>query len=379
MRPQFKPLLDNVIRHDLTTLAGALSFTAVFSFAPLLVALTWFFAWLSPGTEIDITRHISQLASPAVAQSARETLNAADRINISNGLGFLALLVTLFSASAVFGQLQFSLNHIWDVDHTAQKLGIWRWLIKRLSAMGLVLGLGFLLVLSLVLETLLAAVVGTDGTLQVALAQVVAGLGYAVFFALLYRWLPDVRLQWRQVWSGAVVSAVLFVIGKLLLDLYFAKSDPTRIFGAAGAAVAVLIWVYYASLIFFVGAEITHWLSPLVVGTSKEVAEATGNVAVALPLDEPIGAGVGAMAASLGEASAKGSAPVSLGGSVPTVPVDVGDRSKRHVAYAAGVVGAMFALTIRALMAKPVKAALVSVPAAAPTMPVVTGPVTASL
>lgn len=376
MRPAIKPLIDNIIRHDLTTLAGALSFTAVFSFTPLLVVVTWFIAWLSPGTEIDITRQISQIASPAVAQSARETLNAADKINISNGLGFLALAVTLFSASAVFGQLQFSLNHIWDVNHTAQQLGVARWLIKRLSAMGIVLGLGFLLVLSLVLGTVLAAAIGTDGRAQVFIGQAVAGLGYAVFFALLYRWLPDVRLQWRQVVIGAIVSAVLFVIGKLLLDLYFAKSDPTRGFGTAGAVVAVLIWVYYASLIFFVGAEITHWLSPLVVGTSKEVAEKTGDVAVALPLDGPVVAAA-AMTTSLGEAAEKGTAPLPAGTTMPLPPIDADDRARRHIAYAAGLVGAFFALTVRAMIAKPVKAAVVSVPATAP-VPVVTGPVTAA-
>lgn len=373
MRPAIKTLFDNIIRHDLTSLAGALSFTAVFSFTPLLVAVTWFVAWLSPGTEIDITKQISQLASPAIAQSARETLNAADKINISNGLGFLALGVTLFSASAVFGQLQFSLNHIWDTDHAAQKLGVWRWLIKRMSAMGLVMGLGFLLVMSLVLGTVLAAAVGTEGITRVVVGQIAAGAGYAVFFALLYRWLPDVRLQWRQVVVGAIVSAVLFVIGKLLLDLYFAKSDPTRGFGAAGAVVAVLIWVYYASLIFFVGAEITHWLSPLVVGTSKEVAEKTGKVAIALPLDASIGAG--AMATSLGDSAIKGTAALLPGTRLPLPPIDADNRARRHIAYAAGVVGAFFALTVRAMVAKPVKAAVVSVPASAP-IPVVTGPVT---
>lgn len=375
MRPAIKTLFDNIIRHDLTTLAAALSFTAVFSLTPLLVALTWFFAWLSPGTEIDITRQISQLASPAVAQSARETLNAADKINVSNGLGFLALGITLFTASAVFGQLQFSLNHIWDVNQAAQNLGVTRWLIKRLSAMGIVIGLGFLLVMSLVLGTVLAAAVGTEGSGRVFIGQTLAGVGYGIFFALLYRWLPDVRLQWRQVVVGAAVSAVLFVVGKLLLDLYFAKIDPTRGFGAAGAVVAVLIWVYYASLIFFVGAEITHWLSPLVVRTSKEVAEKTGDVAVALPLDSPIGAS--AMATSLGEAAIKGTAPVPAGVTPPLPPIDADDRARRHIAYAAGLVGAFFALTVRAMMAKPVKAAVVSVPTAAP-IPVVTGPVTVS-
>jgi len=376
MRPAIKSLFENIIRHDLPTLAGALSFTAVFSFTPLLVAVTWFIAWLSPGTQIDITKQISQLASPAIAQSASATLNAADKINISNGLGFLALGVTLFSASAVFGQLQFSLNHIWDTEHAAQKLGIWRWFIKRMSAMGLVMGLGFLLVMSLVLGTVLAAAVGTEATGQVIIGQIAAGLGYAIFFALLYRWLPDVRLQWRQVMIGAIVSAVLFVVGKLLLDLYFAKSDPTRGFGAAGAVVAVLIWVYYASLIFFVGAEITHWLSPLVVGTSKEIAEKTGAVAVALPLDAPVGA-AGAMATSLGEAAIKGTAPLPAGTRLPLPPIDADDRARRHIAYAAGLVGAFFALTVRAMVAKPVKAAVVSVPTTS-TVPVVAGPVTAA-
>jgi len=369
MRASFKVLLDNIIRHDLTTLAGALAFTAVFSFTPLMVTLTWLLAWIRPGAEIDLTRQISQLMSPAIAQSARETLNAADKINISNGVGILALLVTIFSASAVFGQLQFSLNHIWDTEHAAQRMGIGRWLIKRLSAMGLVLGLGFLLVLSLVLGTVIAAVIGSDRVSQMVIGQLAVGVGYAMFFALLYRWLPDVRLQWRQVVVGAVVSAVLFVAGKLLLDWYFTQANPTRGFGAAGAVVAVLVWVYYASLIFFVGAEITHWLSPLVVGTSKEVAEATGNVAVAItPEDMPVAA-----AASLGEAARAGSAPTVASEASVAAPVNLEERKRRHIAYAAGAVGAVFALTVRRMLAKPVKAQVVSVPAASAA--VVTGTV----
>jgi len=186
---------------------------------------------------------------------------------VRHGSGLAAVLGTatlLLGASAVFVQLQESLNIIWAV---APKPGaaLTTLLRKRLLSFALVLGLGFLLVVSLVLSAALTAFGGfleAHLNLPVNLLTITNGLlsflVVMLLFAMIYRLLPDVQLSWREVWTGGAVTALLFAVGKALIGLYLGHTTTASTYGAAGSLVVILLWVYYSSLVFLFGAELTR-------------------------------------------------------------------------------------------------------------------------
>jgi membrane protein len=173
---------------------------------------------------------------------------------ISAIVGFVALL---FSATGAFGQMQHSLNRIWDVR--PQSAGVRLWLRKRALSLLLILGIGLVLLVSLGLSTALNLVfAGTPNYLW----QIVNAAGmlilYTLLFALVYKILPDVEISWKDVWVGALLTGVLFEIGRFLIGMYLGRSSVASPYGAAGSLVLILLWIYYASLIFFFGAELTQ-------------------------------------------------------------------------------------------------------------------------
>ena len=170
-------------------------------------------------------------------------------------MGFALLL---FSATGAFAQMQYSLNAIWDVQPKPGG-GLWRWLRKRILSLGMILGIGFLLLVSLGVSTVLNLLfAGTGGFVWEAVNVVVSLFVYTVLFALIYKVLPDVKIAWQDVWVGALLTAVLFAIGRFLLGLYLGRSAVASPYGSAGSLVTILLWIYYASLIFFFGAELTQ-------------------------------------------------------------------------------------------------------------------------
>jgi membrane protein len=176
-------------------------------------------------------------------------------------LGTAALL---FGATGVFGELQDSLNTIWEVKPKPGRG--WRGLVQdRLLSVGMVLAVAFLLVVSLVVSATLAAVGTFVGGYVGALAPVWHAIDVLVsvavltaLFAAIFKWLPDVHIAWRDVWIGAAVTAILFTLGKLLIGLYLGRSSVTSVYGAAGSLVILLLWVYYSAQILFFGAELTQ-------------------------------------------------------------------------------------------------------------------------
>src|SRR5690606_7043826 len=135
--------------------------------------------------------------------------------------------------------------------------GIWGYLRSRLLSIGMVFSIIFLLLASLIVTALMAAILGGEGAIWQVLNFVVSLLVYVALFAAMFKYLPDVQIPWKAVWFGAGVTGALFVIGKFLIGLYIGKSDPGSAYGGAGSVVVLLIWVYYSGLILFVGAEIT--------------------------------------------------------------------------------------------------------------------------
>jgi membrane protein len=176
----------------------------------------------------------------------------------------IAFATILFGATGVFTQLQTTLNHIFDVKPKPGQ-GIKGLLRARASAFGMLLGIGFLLLVSLVISAALSAagnyllglLPGAEFVLQ-ALNFVVSLAVITVLFAMIYRFLPDVKIAWRDVWFGAAVTALLFTIGKFLIGLYLGNSSVASVYGAAGSLVIVLLWAYYSSQILFFGAELTE-------------------------------------------------------------------------------------------------------------------------
>jgi membrane protein len=248
-------------------LAAALSYYTLFSLAPLLIIVIAIagFAFGQEAAQNRIVETIQGLIGQDSAQAIQGMIqNASNQPEtgiVSTVLGIIALL---FGAGGVVGQLQTSLNTIWGVTPKRGQ-GIWGFVRQRFISYAMILGIGFLLLVSLAVSALLAGLTQVIGTLfggTALLAHVldllISFLFVTVLFAMIYKFLPDVRIEWRDVWIGAALTSLLFTIGKILIGLYLGSSGVTSAYGAAGSLITVLLWVYYSSLIFFLGAEFTQ-------------------------------------------------------------------------------------------------------------------------
>ena len=272
-------LADTVQRwldDDAPSKGAALAYYTVFSIAPLLLivmALAGAFVG-DAAARGELERQLTQLIGSAGAQALAMTLQAASQPAegaLAAAIGAGTLLV---GATSVFAELENSLNRIWRQPNQIRVEGWWGWLRARLLSLGLLLAIGFLLVVSLVATAALAAFSRWWGAWfgdWVLLARALDftvnfGLLTAVF-ALIYKWMPQVRLAWRDVMLGAVVTALLFTLGKLAIGAYIGSSGVASAYGAAASLVVLLLWVYYSAQIFLFGAEFTwvyaqHRLEP---------------------------------------------------------------------------------------------------------------------
>lgn len=255
-------------------LGAALAFYTIFSIAPLLVIAVGV-ASLMFGREAAEGQLASQLRDYLgdVGGKAVEAMLAGSQTKSSGLLASLIGLVTLLLGSTgLFVELQDALNTVWGVKARPGS-GVWLFLRKRLLSFGFVLGMGFLLLLTLLLSVIVSALstfVGTlplpDVVLEIAKSAVllqivnqVISLGLTtLLLGMMYKLLPDARIAWRDVWVGAFGSAVLFTLGKYLIGLYLGRTSFSSTYGAAGSLVAILSWVYYSAQILLFGAEFTQ-------------------------------------------------------------------------------------------------------------------------
>ena len=244
-------------------LASSLSYYTIFSLAPLLIIVIavagMFFGPAAAKQEIvgTIEGLIGRQSAEAVQGMIQNASSQRTTGIISAILGFVTLFL---GASGVVGQLQTSLNTIWGVEPKPGQ-GIWGFVRQRFVSLAMILGVGFLLLVSLVLSALvstLARLIGTSVMLVYTLDMVMSLALITALFAMIYKFLPDVRLDWRDVWIGAALTAVLFIIGKFVIGLYLGHSSVSSTYGAAGSVIMILLWVYYSSLILFFGAEFTQ-------------------------------------------------------------------------------------------------------------------------
>jgi membrane protein len=261
-----KETLEDWSEDRASRLAAALAYYTIFSLAPLLI-IAIAIAGLVFGREATQGQIVTQISGLVGWEAAKgiQTLieNASKRGSGSIATAF-GIIVLLIGASGFFGQLQDGLNTIWEVKPRPGRglLGIVK---DRFLSFTMVLGVGFLLLVSLIISAGLAALgefLGQfmPGTVIVGhlLNVIISLLVITLFFAMIFKILPDVKISWRDVWIGAAVTAFLFTTGKLLLGVYLAKSNIASAYGAAGALVVILVWVYYSAMILFLGAEFTQ-------------------------------------------------------------------------------------------------------------------------
>ncbi len=253
---------DNAFKH-----AAAVSFYTLFSLAPItIIAIT--VAGVFFGEEAAQGRFSEQIGrvigndGAAVVERAVAASQFEEGSWLSTVIGVTLLLL---GATTVFAQMQESLNQLWGVVTKPSRNSFVILIFRRLVSLAMVLTVGFLLLVSLLLTTVLTAALQFAGhhiavpafvlrSVDIGLALVVI----TILFALIFKVLPDVHLRWRDVWKGAFITALLFSVGRLVISYYLGKSTLTSTYGAAGSLVAVLMWVYYSSLILFFGAEVTR-------------------------------------------------------------------------------------------------------------------------
>ena len=253
---------DNCLR-----LAASLAYYTALSLAPLLLLIVGVV-----GLVLDRQQVATQLATQLeglMGQAGRELVTSILTTTSPQGslLATVIGLGTLFiGATAVFGELQATMNLIWEVQPAPTSgvwAGIWAWLRERIFSLAIVFALAFLLLVSLVISAALAGAAALfQGPEQAVLSHVleiaVSLLVLTFVFALLYKYVPDAEIGWRDVWLGGLITAVLFTLGKTAIGFYLGQASVGSAYGAAGSMVVLLVWVYYSALIMFFGAEFTH-------------------------------------------------------------------------------------------------------------------------
>ena len=268
------------------SMGAALSYYTVFSLGPLLLIVISV-AGLVFGEDAARGEIFSQLRGLMGDDAARAVETLLKSVNkpaqgiVMTGVG---LVLSFIGATTVFAELQNALDRIWRAPVRARTKGLWALLRTRWVSFGMLLGIAFLLIVSLVLGAALAALGkwwgGVFGNWEVVaqLVNVVVSFGVTTLgFALIYKLMPRVKVQWSDVWVGAAVTALLFTVGKFLIGLYIGKSGVASGFGAAASLIVIFVWVYYSAQIFLLGAEFT-WVYARTYGSMRHMSESTPDV-----------------------------------------------------------------------------------------------------
>jgi membrane protein len=250
---------------DAPSMGAALAFYTLFSIAPLLVIVIAITGTVFSNDTVQgyILEQLRGLMGEEGALAVQGLLIRAIDPGKSTLAAIAGVITSILGATTVFAELNSDLNRIWRVP-MAQVGGVRYFIRTRVLSFGLILGIGFVLLVSLVVSAALAALGAWWGSFfgewQVLLQVINFGVSFAIVtlvFAMIYKLLPRARIGWRDVWIGATVTALLFVLGKLFIGEYLGRIGTTSAFGAAGSLMALLVWVYYSAQIFFLGAEFT--------------------------------------------------------------------------------------------------------------------------
>jgi membrane protein len=246
--------------------SAIIAFYAIFSLPALLVILITIAGYLFGEDAVrgNISQEIAGMLGSDAANMIELMVANAVESDASTLMMIVGIGILIFGATTVFFQLQKSLNRIWGVVPKPDK-AFMKYLRDRLFSFGLILAIGFLMMISLVITSMLTAF---SGLIQQYVPEflmvifhivnvLVSLLVIATLFALMFKILPDAKIRWKSVWVGASVTAVLFEIGKYALGIYFSEADPASMYGAAGSIILILLWISYVCMILFFGAEFT--------------------------------------------------------------------------------------------------------------------------
>ena len=272
-------LLRRFIDADLLAQSAALAFYALLSLAPLLLIVLWLVTRLLPGAQDALLQQIGMLAGTDAERVARTIVEHA-RVTPGTGsiAGVWSTVLLFIGATAVFAQLQDVLNRIFRTDATRLE-GLVAWLRKRVFSFGLVFAIGFLLLVSMTVNTFLELVFARVEWMLPLVATAVTWSLYSLGFAFMYHFLPDRRVGWRHAMAGGAATALLFFLGRAAIGWYLERSNPGSAYGSMGTLVLALVWIYYAALIVFVGALGTSIFDERARATgAKAGAERSSNV-----------------------------------------------------------------------------------------------------
>lgn len=260
-----RQILRDFSEDECSVRAAALAYYTVFALPPLLILLITVVGvfWDPAEVQRSLELQFSTLVGDDGGRAIREMLASAERPGaggpVTTGLGIGALL---FGAIGAFMQLQGALNRAWEVKPDPKQGGVRRFIAKRVLSAGMILGVAFLLIVSFAVSALVTALGASMHFIPApafhALDLTSSFAVITALFAAIYKILPDAEVQWRDVWMGALVTSLLFVIGKFAIGFYLGRSAPGDAFGAAGALAVILVWIYYAGMIVLFGAEFTQ-------------------------------------------------------------------------------------------------------------------------
>lgn len=274
--------IDGFSKHGVFTYAASIGFYTIFSLPGLLITIVAL-GGLFLGQEA-VEGHLVEEMQGVIGQTTAEGVQKMlSNFTLSTDLTFQTLLgigTLLFSATTIFVSLQEALNRIWDVQATPKK-GVLKFMLNRVISFGMIISLGFIMLVSFLLDTLLKLVFGqlqeTLGT-KTALWVDISGsiLSFSLAFlvvSLIFKVLPDVQLTWKNVLKGAFITTVLLMIGKYVIGLYINQSNFTETYAAAGSFIVLLVWVYYSTIVLFIGAEITR---SMMISAGKPIRPSKG-------------------------------------------------------------------------------------------------------
>jgi membrane protein len=283
-------------QEDAFTYAASIAYYTIFSMpAVLLIAVSVGAAFYEENkVQMELTRQISSLIGPTSAAEVEQMLGKVSVESTSNYWAkTLSIIALVISSTTVFISLQLSINRIWNVK-AKPKRGIVKYLVNRLLSLAMVISIGFVMLVSLLLESLLVILHGfLVGNLGGLSTYVVSAFSFAIslgivtlIFALMFKILPDAKIAWKDVWVGSLITTVLFSLGKYLIGIYLGSSSLTSAYGAAGSVVVVLAWVYYAAIIFLFGAKLTYSYAEIFNSKIEPTSNAVRVKTVEIETDE---------------------------------------------------------------------------------------------
>ncbi len=254
-------IADNVLKYS-----ASLAYYTTLSLAPMLIIIITVSGWLF-GKEAMRGEIYGELNGMVGSDAALQIQSTIQNIHLNSNTPFatsISLIVLLIGATGIFGEIQDSLNKIWGLKTTSKRIW-WKMVLNRLISFSIIISLGFVLVVSLLLNAVVAALSkkltlllgGTGENLILIVDNIISVAITTAMFASIFKILPDARIRWKDVFIGAFITAVLFMIGKLGIGYYLGHSNLTTMFGAAGSVIVIMIWVYYSSAILYLGAVFT--------------------------------------------------------------------------------------------------------------------------